>query len=68
LSNFVFQKLKLLASPWLNKNDWEISFRKKQKHAILSGTFATKVVEEFFIKTQLCGFHGPIYELDHSSL
>jgi hypothetical protein len=45
-----FQKIKRLASPRINKNGWEISFRKKQKHAILSGTFATKFLEERFYK------------------
>ena len=51
-----YQKIKRLASPWINKNGWEISFRKKQKHAILSGTFATKFLEEGFYKNTTLRF------------
>jgi hypothetical protein len=53
---FFFQKIKRLASPWINKNGWEISFRKKLKHAILSGTFATKFLEEGFYKNTTLRF------------
>jgi hypothetical protein len=51
-----YQKIKRLASPWINKNGWEISFRKKQKHTILSGTFATKFQEESFYKNIILRF------------
>ena len=54
--NFFFQKINRLAFPWLNKNGCEISFWEKQKHAILSGTFATKFQEESFYKNIILRF------------
>jgi hypothetical protein len=64
-----------LGFPWLNKNDWDISFRKTQKHAILSLTFILeqesyelslqKLPNKDFQKTQLSVPMVPKYERDH---